>query len=138
MNVRRCAHCGDELPAHHKYVYCWDGLEEFTQRQREIDEDPFVTCVAYGDFTDPRNGRNSVVVRCRRIRGKEIRQMVRAIEEVVRPWLDKGRDKTRRVGLEPEPIPYFGVDRLWGDKIATRFKWENGKLVRMLPVLIQE
>ncbi|TXH48602.1 MAG: hypothetical protein E6Q97_24445 [Desulfurellales bacterium] len=43
VNVRRCAHCGDGLPAHHKYVYCWDGLEEFTQRQREIEEDPFVT-----------------------------------------------------------------------------------------------
>lgn len=55
MKTRRCAHCGDELPASHKYVYCWDGLEEFTQRQREIEEDPFVTCVAYGDFTDPRH-----------------------------------------------------------------------------------
>lgn len=135
--MKPCPHCGLP-PTDNQSIYCAEGWQECLRRQAEIDADPMVTNLVYGNFEDPATGRNAIVIQFQRGRKyKELAQISRAVRRVLDPWFGKEPKKNRRFNFDGEPFPHFGDPRLWSTRTMTRYRWIGGKLVKMLP-LIQE
>lgn len=103
--MRPCPHCG--LPPENGSIYCAEGWQECLRRQEEIDADPMVTNLVYGNFEDPSTGRNAIVIQFQR--GRKYKELVQMSRAVGRCWIRGLVTSLKRTGASTSTASHFPI-----------------------------